>query len=211
VESTEHARVVIRAILKDEDKTQQIRSWTSVSVFPLRKFYTEQTFVLLRTKRMQLRNRADTNSKAFPTLKGLYDIYICRIKFRILEVRENEIALRKLSDGIAQLRTLNGTLVGMLMDCLITDPRQWTPADVKTWARWIAQEFSIPSLDESNFAIHGSVLCGLRKEDFLRLCPPFVGEILWEHLDRLQNGKILDLRVCCAIPEIPCFEERAVL
>ena len=30
------------------------------AVFPLRKFYTEQMFVLLRTKHMQLRNHADT-------------------------------------------------------------------------------------------------------------------------------------------------------
>jgi len=37
--------------------------------------------------------------------------YIHRIKFRMLEVRENEIALRKLCGGAAQLRTLEGTLV----------------------------------------------------------------------------------------------------
>jgi len=33
--------------------------WT---VFPLRKFYREQIFVLLRTKRMQLRNHANTQT-----------------------------------------------------------------------------------------------------------------------------------------------------
>jgi len=31
-------------------------------MFPQRKFYTEQMFVLLRTKRMQLRNHADTQT-----------------------------------------------------------------------------------------------------------------------------------------------------
>ena len=31
-------------------------------VFPLRKFYTEQMFVLLRTKRMQLCNHTDTQT-----------------------------------------------------------------------------------------------------------------------------------------------------
>uniref|UniRef100_H2YZW0 ETS domain-containing protein n=1 Tax=Ciona savignyi TaxID=51511 RepID=H2YZW0_CIOSA len=67
------------------------------------------------------------------------------------------------------------------------DPKRWTAPQVKTWARWIAQEFSIPSLDESNFCIPGSMMCSLRKESFLHLCPPFVGEILWEHLDRLQS------------------------
>jgi len=38
-------------------------------------------------------------------------MYIYRIKCRMFEVRENEIALRKLSGGTAQLRTLEGTLV----------------------------------------------------------------------------------------------------
>jgi len=37
--------------------------------------------------------------------KGLCDIFIYRIKLRMLEVRENEIALRKLSGGTAQLRS----------------------------------------------------------------------------------------------------------
>ena len=52
-----------------------------------------------------------TNSEAFPTLKGLCDICIYLIAFRMLEVRDHEIALRKLSDGAAQLRTLEGTLL----------------------------------------------------------------------------------------------------
>jgi len=37
----------------------------------------------------------------FPALKGL-----CDIKLSMLEVRETEVALRKLSGGTAQLRTL---------------------------------------------------------------------------------------------------------
>jgi len=52
-----------------------------------------------------------TNSDAFPTLKWLCDIYIYRIKFRMLEMRENEVALREVSGGTAQLRTLEGTLL----------------------------------------------------------------------------------------------------
>jgi len=57
-------------------------------------------FALLRTKRMQLRNHADT--QPVKRSKG-YAIYIYRIKFRMLEVRENELALRKLSGGTAHL------------------------------------------------------------------------------------------------------------
>jgi len=39
--------------------------------------------------------------------------YIYDIKFRMLQVRENEISLRKWSDGNPHLRTVKGTLVGM--------------------------------------------------------------------------------------------------
>jgi len=51
-------------------------------------------FVMLRAKRMQLR------MKRSQCWKG-YAMYIYGIKFRMLEVRENEIALRKLSGGAA--------------------------------------------------------------------------------------------------------------
>jgi len=70
-------------------------------------------FVLLRTKRMQLRNHArHTASEAFPTLKVL--CAICKhavLTSKVLEVRENEIALRKLSGCTAQFCTLEGALV----------------------------------------------------------------------------------------------------
>jgi len=46
-----------------------------------------------------------TNSEAFPTLEG-YAVYIRRMEFRMLEVRENEISLRKLSGGTTHLCTL---------------------------------------------------------------------------------------------------------
>jgi len=53
--------------------------------------------VLLSTKRMQLRNHADAQTvKRSTTLKGLCGrpIYIYNIKFKMLEVHENEIARR---------------------------------------------------------------------------------------------------------------------
>jgi len=50
------------------------------------------------------------NQWSVPNVKRVCDVYIYRIKFRMLEVRENEIALRKMSGGTAQLRTLEGTL-----------------------------------------------------------------------------------------------------
>jgi len=51
-----------------------------------------------------------TNSEAFPTLEG-YAVYIRRMEFRMLEVRENEISLRKLSGGTTHLCTLGWTLL----------------------------------------------------------------------------------------------------
>jgi len=54
-------------------------------------------FVLLRTERMQLRNHGDAQTEK-------RSIYIPYIKFRMLEVRENETALRKLPGGVAHLR-----------------------------------------------------------------------------------------------------------
>jgi len=53
----------------------------------------------------------NATNEAFLTLKGLCDVYTYRIKFRMLVVRENEIALRKMSGVTAQLRILEGTLL----------------------------------------------------------------------------------------------------
>ena len=67
--------------------------------------------VLLRTKRMQLYNHADTQTvKRSQRWKGyaIYSLY--SIKFGMLDVREKEIAVRKLSGGSAQLRTSEVTL-----------------------------------------------------------------------------------------------------
>jgi len=76
-------------------------------VFPLRKFYTEQMFILVRNVIMQ--PCIHTNSKAFQALQGLCNIY--DIKFGLLLVCENKISLRKWSVRTAHLRTLEGKLV----------------------------------------------------------------------------------------------------
>lgn len=35
----------------------------------------------------------------------------------------------------------------------------------------------------------GKMICEMGKEMFLAQTPPYVGDILWEHLDRLLRGK----------------------
>ena len=69
-------------------------------MFPLRKFYTEQLFVLVS---MQLRNHVDTRPvQRFKRKRALR--YIYDIKFGMLQLRKNEISLHKWSGGTAQLR-----------------------------------------------------------------------------------------------------------
>jgi len=74
-------------------------------VFPVRKFYIEQMLVSVR---MQFHNHVDTQPvKRFDrAMRQIYDI-----KFEKLQVRKNDISLRKCSDSSAHLRTSEGILV----------------------------------------------------------------------------------------------------
>jgi len=65
----------------------------------VRKFYIEQMFVLVR---MHFHNHVDTQ----PAKRFERDMrYIYDIKFGMLQVRKNEISLRKCSGGSAHLRS----------------------------------------------------------------------------------------------------------
>jgi len=63
--------------------------------------------------RMQFHNHIDSRHTTSETFRWDYAIYIRYhdIEFGILQVRENEISLRKCSGSSAHLRTLEGTLV----------------------------------------------------------------------------------------------------
>ncbi len=37
--------------------------------------------------------------------------------------------------------------------------------------------------------MRGRDMVALGREEFLRIAPPFTGDILWEHLEILQKGK----------------------
>ncbi|XP_029841949.1 protein c-ets-1-A isoform X1 [Ixodes scapularis] len=67
------------------------------------------------------------------------------------------------------------------------DPRQWTEMDVAHWLGWAIREFSLEGVNMPNFAMKGKDMCALGKEAFLTRAPPFMGDILWEHLDILQK------------------------
>jgi len=71
----------------------------------VRRFYIEQVFVLVR---IQFHNHAYTQpvKRFWKAMRYIYDI-----KFGTLQVRKNEISLRKCSGDFAQLCALEGTLV----------------------------------------------------------------------------------------------------
>jgi len=62
--------------------------------------------------RMQFHNHVDCRHTTSETFRQGYAIYtVYDIKFGMLQVRKNEISLRKCSGTSAHLRTLGGTLV----------------------------------------------------------------------------------------------------
>ncbi|XP_071494573.1 protein C-ets-1-like [Diadema antillarum] len=67
------------------------------------------------------------------------------------------------------------------------DPSQWTECQVVAWVLWAIKEFSLEGVSVTNFRISGRDLCSLPKTDFLSRAPPFMGDILWEHIDMLRK------------------------
>ncbi|XP_065564127.1 protein C-ets-1-like isoform X2 [Artemia franciscana] len=67
------------------------------------------------------------------------------------------------------------------------DPRLWAEGDVESWLLWAIKEFSLEGVNLMAFRLGGREMCALGKESFLARAPPFIGDILWEHLDILQR------------------------
>ncbi|GIY21517.1 protein C-ets-1 [Caerostris extrusa] len=66
------------------------------------------------------------------------------------------------------------------------DPRLWKETDVVHWLDWAIREFSlVVSLTDINMT--GKEMCALSKDAFLAKFPPYMGDILFEHLDILQK------------------------
>ena len=71
------------------------------------------------------------------------------------------------------------------------DPRLWTHEHVCHWLSWAIREFSLhgPHIDTfvSNLSLSGRQVCSMSKEEFISRAPPFMGDILWAHLEILQK------------------------
>jgi c-ets proto-oncogene protein len=71
------------------------------------------------------------------------------------------------------------------------DPRHWTEEHVAHWLSWAIREFSLqgPHIDTfvSSLRMGGKQVCSMSKEEFISRAPPFMGDILWAHLEILQK------------------------
>ncbi|KAK7870960.1 hypothetical protein R5R35_012175 [Gryllus longicercus] len=70
---------------------------------------------------------------------------------------------------------------------IVKDPRQWTETHVAHWLCWAIREFSLEGVAMQHFRMQGKDICAMGKEAFLARAPPFMGDILWEHLEILQK------------------------
>lgn len=62
---------------------------------------------------------------------------------------------------------------------------------MRQWLAWASAELSLHGIDTAMWTIKGSQLCKLDREEFTARCPPFVGDILWEHLDMMKKGECM--------------------
>ncbi|XP_076438360.1 transforming protein p54/c-ets-1-like isoform X2 [Babylonia areolata] len=86
------------------------------------------------------------------------------------------------------------------------DPAQWSPVHVQQWLAWASAELSLHGIDASLWAVKGAQLCKMDREDFINRCPPFVGDILWEHLD-IMKREVLQARSLLCYSEAMCVPE----
>lgn len=60
-------------------------------------------------------------------------------------------------------------------------------------------EYALIGIRTDRFNMSGKEMCQLGKEAFLERAPPYVGDVLWEHLEVMKRGKerllILSLQI----------------
>ncbi|XP_025102169.1 protein C-ets-1-like isoform X2 [Pomacea canaliculata] len=92
------------------------------------------------------------------------------------------------------------------------DPAQWSPLQVRQWLAWASAELSLHGIDTAMWTIKGSQLCKLDREEFTARCPPFVGDILWEHLDMMKKEVVQARSLLCysepmCVPELGDYQQ----
>ncbi|XP_050716777.1 protein C-ets-2-like isoform X8 [Eriocheir sinensis] len=67
------------------------------------------------------------------------------------------------------------------------DPKQWSEDHVRQWLMWAIKDFSLEGVSVHEFQMKGRDLVGMGRDSFLNRTPPFMGDILWQHLEFLQK------------------------
>lgn len=86
------------------------------------------------------------------------------------------------------------------------DPAQWSPLHVQQWLAWASAELSLHGIDVAQWVVKGTQLCKMEREEFIARCPPFVGDILWEHLD-IMKKEVVAARSLLCYSEPMCVSE----
>ncbi|XP_029636562.1 protein C-ets-1 isoform X3 [Octopus sinensis] len=73
------------------------------------------------------------------------------------------------------------------------DPVQWNKINVMQWLEWVRQEYALNGIRTDRFNMTGKEMCQLGKDAFLERAPPYVGDILWEHLEVMKRDYHSDL------------------
>ena len=73
---------------------------------------------------------------------------------------------------------------------MFPDPYDWSPEDVKRWARRTFQEYQLPEQSAEEIELDGTSLCMLSEDDFKAKWPQF-GEYIYVTLLWWKNGKYL--------------------
>lgn len=68
--------------------------------------------------------------------------------------------------------------------CVPSDPRVWTPQDVKSWVSWAKKEFDLhPTLSSALLPSTGSELCSMTRREIQKKVGNKTGHVLAQHID----------------------------
>ncbi|XP_069947248.1 transforming protein p54/c-ets-1 isoform X3 [Cherax quadricarinatus] len=85
------------------------------------------------------------------------------------------------------------------------DPKQWSEDHVRQWLMWAIKDFSLEGVSVHEFQMKGRDLVGMGRDSFLARTPPFMGDILWQHLEFLQKDVEEESASLAHVP--PTFHE----
>lgn len=84
-----------------------------------------------------------------------------------------------------------------MTNVVLADPRRWKREHVTQWLYWVIREFSLEGVVTDNFDLDGRALCALTKEEFRNRAPPYVDDIMWDHLETMKKGERSGVPVGC--------------